>query len=599
MGEIKSFTAEVGKLLQLVVNNIYSNKDTCIRELISNASDACERLKYMCQFDSIGEFREPKIEIELNLSKRFIRVSDNGIGMDYDELVSSLGSIASSGTREFMESFNASPELIGNFGIGFYSCFMIASRVEVKTRKAGTNDSYIWASSGVEDYSIEKVEGKCIGTQITLHLRPGEDHYLNKVYVENLIKKYANYLLIPIFLKEEDCAAIQVNEAQAIWRLAKGSISREQYEECYQHISCTVDLPWVVLHNVNEGKFGFINLLFIPSRRPNSIEFEERRSSVRLYSRGVFVGDEHIGLIPRYLSFLVGLIESDSVPLNASRETVQKSTAISKIRTSITTRVLSGLSREMALNLNYYREFWRNFGSILKEGLCEDPSNGEKILGLCLFFSLLKKELITLDSYLASCSVDGGFIYYFTGESIQDLSGKPQIEGFFARGVDVLLMTDVVDSFWLSIVGEYKGNKFMSVCHANLDAASAANSLPIINYFKSCLGDVVADVRASDRMVGSAACLVTDGIVDSRLERFLLDHGHLEEVGKKVLEINLSHPLVEHLRAQIEQDQNSLQAKELALLLFEEASLMDGNNPPDKATFCKRINSIIESALKN
>lgn len=591
MEETQSFTAEVGKLLHLMVNNIYSNKDTCIRELLSNAVDACDKLAYVCQFDSSLIRPEPKVEIELDRVNNLIRVSDNGIGMSRSELVACLGSIASSGTKEFLEKLETYSKsgLIGSFGLGFYSAFMIANKVEVRTCKAGESKSHVWSSSGIDSYTISELSTGRSGTEVTLYLKTGETDYLSKHYIESLVKRYANYLLVPIFLKDPE-GSTQINAAQAIWRLNKSLISHQQYVEFYRSIANASDLPWAILHNVNEGSGGFINLLFIPSKKPLGFSSEERRRVVKLHVRGVFIGDDNIELIPHYLGFLRGLVEANSMPLNVSRETVQKSSLLSKVRSVIVARALNELEKELRSNFDRYKEFWANFGSMLKEGLCEDPSNGEKILGLCLFFSLLKKELVTLEIYLEAAKQK--LIYYVTGESIHDLS--PTAEGFLAKGIDVLFMPDVVDSFWLNVVGEYKGSKFASVSSALPASPASDQAKPLLEYFKACLGDLVTEVRVSTRLVDSATCLVGDGM-DSRLERFLLSHGHIQEACKRALEVNLSHPLVSFIRLKLEEGKSDF--KDLVMLLFEEASLIEGVTPPDKVAFCKRVNNIIKFAL--
>lgn len=598
--QTKPFEAEVSSLLQLMINSVYANKDACIRELISNAVDACSKLFYLSQVDTSlsDKYRDARIDIELDRHAKIIRIFDNGIGMDCADLESCLGKIAGSGTRKFVEALTNAPDLIGQFGVGFYSAFIIASKVEIKTRKFGQSQSYIWSSVGLNSYEIGELEEDVIGTQVTLYLKPGEENYLDSSYIRDLIVRYANYVLVPIFLKSQESDVVQVNTAKAIWHFNKTLLARSDYDEFYKSISRSSDSPWIVLHNFNEGSNSFTNLLFIPSERTLDIFSGERRRLVKLYIKRTFIGDEDLDLIPYYLRFLRGVVEGNSLPLNLNREAIQKSAAIARIRSVIVTRVLGELKAQLNSDFNSYEKFWHNFGSILKEGICEDSSSSTKILDLCLFYSCLSKRLITLREYLNYSS--SRVIYYFNCESTKEALNSPQLEGFLHSGLDVLLMTDMVDSFWLNMVGEYEGAKFCSVTTAGISPVGPRANLseePLCEYFKQCLGNLVSDVRISQKLTDSPACIATEeGRMDPRMERFLLAQNHIRELSPRILEINPQHSIVALIDQKLKSGQCDERTKETAILLFEQASLIDGCLPQDAVAFCKRINSLIFAA---
>ncbi len=567
--ETRDFSAEIGKVLHLMINSLYTNKDTCLRELISNAADACDKLRYLSQFDPAFCKRqeESKITICIDRQNNKLRIKDSGIGMNREELLSYLGSIASSGTRRFLEQMTGDKKndntLIGQFGVGFYSVFMIGSRVEVKTCKAGDDQSYLWTSQGLSSYTISNLDEKCEGTEVVIYLKELEDNYLDFDYVKGVILKYSDNISVPIFLeKSESVEKTQINSATALWALNKSEISSEQYRDFYQRVFYATDLPWKILHNKNEGFGGFTNLLFIPSEKTFDLFSSDRKRRVKLYVKRVFVTEEGVDLIPYYLRFVRGVIDTDSVSLNISREMIQNSPALATIQRVVTTRILKVLKEAMQLAFEEYKVFWNNFGAVVKEGLCEDSANVEILLELCLFYSALSGSYVTLSQYLEKQNqAEKKAIYYITGESLESLSNSPQIEGFLKQNVDVLLMIDAVDSFWLSMISQHKDIPFVSVAKSSVVlpnsssqdlGASKDASSSLCQYFKECLGALVKDVQISKKLVDSPACLaVTDGSMDSRMERFLLSQNHISSISAKVMEINFDHPLIRQINSKV------------------------------------------------
>jgi molecular chaperone HtpG len=404
--ETRDFSAEVGKVLHLMINALYTNKDTCLRELISNAADACDKLRYLSQFDSslCGSHPEPKITICIDKQNNTLSVRDSGIGMNKEDLLNYLGSIASSGTQKFLEKMTGDDKndntLIGQFGVGFYSVFMIGDKVEVKTRKAGDDQRYLWASNGSGSYTISNLEEKCEGTEVIVYLKESESNYLDFDYVKSVILKYSDNVAVPIFLEESlDQRNDQINSAKALWTLNRSEISQDQYKEFYQRVFYASDSPWKILHNKNEGSGSFTNLLFIPSEKTFDLFSSDRKRRVKLYVKRVFVTEEGVDLIPYYLRFVRGVIDTDSLSLNISREMIQSSSVLATIRRVVTSRVLKVLKEALQSEIEEYQIFWANFGAVLKEGLCEDSANNEALLELCLFYSAMQKRHVTLNQY--------------------------------------------------------------------------------------------------------------------------------------------------------------------------------------------------------
>ncbi|QEK39870.1 molecular chaperone HtpG [Candidatus Sneabacter namystus] len=607
---LHQFDAEVGKVLHLMINAIYTNSDTCLRELISNASDACENLRYLAQSDEIlsSYVQDLHIEIILNKKENTLSIYDTGIGMTEEELRKNLGSVAHSGTQKFLEQRTGDrqqdSDFIGKFGVGFYSVFMISKNVEVFSCKAGSADVYKWSSDGVSHYCVEKSEEKIRGTRIVVHLDPNSE-YLDFHNVKRVVKKYSDYVSVPIMLnvhgdavQEEDSKC--VNSSIAVWRKSKNEVSKQQYEDFYKEIAEVPDSPWGVLHNVNEGVVEFTNLLFLPTNRTFDLFSSERKRRVKLYIKKVFITDEGVDLVPYYLRFLRGVIETDALPLNISRENIQNSPVIGKIRSVIVKRVIDFLTCKLKNNFDEYLHFWSNFGSVLKEGLCEDHVNAPLLLKISLFYSALKKKFITLSSYIEGCKQDQRSIYYFSGESTERMLANPAIEGLLKRDIDVLLLTDTVDSFWVGMINEFEGKKFVSASSFDLGIekdqdASEANSKgdndALCKYFKTCLGQKIKDIRISDRLVDSPVCLVSEeGGMDSHMERILVTRKHIEKPSSKILEINPSHDILQKLRSRIEAGTCGVDTEDVVHLMFDQATFLDGSFPENVVDMSNRIN---------
>lgn len=612
--QTNNFDAEVGKILHLMINSIYTNKDIFLRELISNASDACDKLRYLAQTDNslVKEGADFKIIISVDKDNRQVKIRDNGIGMNKEELIANLGTIASSGTQKFMETLSGDAkkdsQLIGQFGVGFYSAFMVSDNVNVISRKAGTDKVYNWNSDGKSQYTISEIEGSEFsrGTEVTVHIKEGDDSYLDHFRLKHIIKTYSDHISIPIIFKTPE-AETQVNSSSAIWTRAKSDITDEQYNEFYKSVSYSADSPWMTLHNKNEGVVEFTNLLYVPSTPTFDLFHPDRKTRVKLYIRKVFITDENVNLVPHYLRFLRGVIDSEDLPLNISRETLQHNAILEKIKSAVTKRVLSELAKKLETDKEDYISFWNNFGAVLKEGLCESLPNPESILKICLFKSVLKGEYITLDDYISNMKEDQKAIYYLSGDNADKLKNSPQIEGFISRGIDVLLFTDTVDDFWASVNGQYKDFDIKSATRADIDfdidkedqkeeeQAKSEDDAKILASFKEVLGFSVADVKFSKKLTSSPVCLAASaGGFDIRMERFLREQNQIKTTTAKVLELNPNHPIIKKLEDKVNNNQLSAEDKDLMKLLFDQACILEGEPVENVSEFSKRVNSLIE-----
>jgi len=466
--ETLSFQTEVAKLLRLMVNSVYSDKEVFLRELISNASDACDKARYLSitEPEILGDDPDFKVRIKVDKEARTLSLSDNGIGMDRDGLISDLGTIARSGTSAFMENLSGDQaedmQMIGQFGVGFYSVFMIADKVEVTSRRAGDDAAWVWTSDGLGEFTINEAERDGRGTTILIHLKADEDEWLDEHKLQGVVKKYSDHIALPILLTIDAGEETAANEASAIWSRPKSEITDEQYTEFYHHVGHAMDDPWLNIHYKAEGKIEYTGLLFVPTRRPFDLFDPARRHAVKLYVRRVFITDEAEGLIPSYLRFLRGIVDSEDLPLNISREMLQNSPLIRHMNQAVTRRVLTELGKKAEKEPEKYAEFWENFGSVLKEGLYEDQERQADLLELVRFRSTAGEDLVSLKDYVARMKEGQEAIYYITGDDQQTLETSPHLEGFRARGVEVLLLSDPVDDFWLSAVFEYEGHALTS-----------------------------------------------------------------------------------------------------------------------------------------
>ena len=622
------FDAEVGKVLSLVVHSLYTSKDIFLRELVSNASDACDKIRYESISDQtlLGEGEELKIVISVDKDRKELTISDNGIGMNRQELVRNLGTIASSGTQRFLEALgdDASKkcDLIGKFGVGFYSAFMVASEVVVDTRRADEEVGYRWRSSGDGGFSITKLDGDVPrGTKITLAMKEDECGFLDKFRIEHIITTYSDYVGYPIYFVDDEGKEEKLNSGVAIWTKNKSDVSSEEHLEFFRAVSHVGSEPWMVIHNKNEGAVEYINLLYIPSVKPFDLFHPDRRCSVKLYVNKVFITEDNVQIIPQYLRFIRGIIDSSDLPLNISRETLQNNRIIEKIKSSVTSRVISSLRDKAENDYESYKKFWENFGPVLKEGLCEslDTEARENLLSVCRFHSSGSgKELVSLADYISRMKSGQESIFYLLGNDLDSAIRSPQIEKMVSSGIEVLLLVDPVDDFWTSVVSEYKGVSFKSVVRVGdkdlekcIDESSDAKSEEdsdkdgdknkkkesidaFVAHLKKVLSDVVSDVRVSKKLTTSLVCLaVPDNSMDIRMERFLREQKQINYKSSRILEINADHAVFEGLLRLYTEDSENESLKEVARLLFDQACIVEGEEISNAADFAVRMNNLL------
>jgi molecular chaperone HtpG len=608
------FGAEVGKILHLMIHSLYSNKDIFLRELVSNASDACDKLRYQAITNPALTKDNPelKIEISFDKEKRILTVRDNGIGMNRTDLIENIGTIARSGTQKFIEQMSGDNkkdlQLIGQFGVGFYSSFMVADEIIVKSRRAGEDEIWQWQSKGEGSFTIKEHEDKGFsrGTEIMLMLKDDQDEFLDKFRIRHIIHTYSEHIPFPIELIEEDDKREVLNKASAIWMRPKSEITEEDYEEFYKHVSHSPGKPWLTIHNKNEGVVEYTNLLFIPSTKPFDLFHPDRKSRVKLYIKRVFITDEMVELVPAYLRFLRGVIDSEDLPLNISRETLQYNQVVEKIKRSVTKKIISELKKKLNEDRTSYEEFWNNFGPVLKEGLCEGLDDKSELLSICLFRSVLSNKLITLDEYVEKMKSDQDKIYYLSSDNYDAVKNSPQIEGFIKKDIDVLVLTDSVDDFWVNVQHKYKDKNLKSVTRFDEenvqndeknDSEKKEEESKLIAYFKEVLADKVNDVKISNRLVDSPVCLaVGEGAMDIRLERYLKEQKQLLSVSAKILEININHPIVNKIE-QCLKSGDRITSEDLVNLLFDQACVIEGEQVIDSGAFAKRINKYIQMVI--
>lgn len=626
-----SFQAEVSRLLDIVAHSLYSEKEVFLRELVSNASDACDRLRYAALTQPELSADDPNLKVRLIVDKeaRTLTVADNGIGMNREDLVENLGTIARSGTAAFMRNLKENAKdgakegdakkdvnLIGQFGVGFYSAFMVADRVEVLTRKAGEAQGWRWLSDGKGEFTISDVADLPRGTQIRLHLREGDDEYLEEHRLSAIVRKYSDHIAIPILFGKGD-EAKSLNSASALWMRSKNEITAEQYTEFYHHVGHAFDDPWLTLHWRAEGAIEYTNLLFVPSSKPFDLFDPKRAHRVKLYVKRVFITDSAEGLLPPYLRFLRGVVDSEDLPLNISREMLQHNPMLAKIRAGITRRVLSELGKKArdTEKAEEYAAFWENFGAVLKEGLYDDYEHRDDLLKLMRFRSTAGDGLVSLEEYLGRMKEGQEAIFTISGDDIETLKRSPQLEGFKAKGVEVLLLTDPVDEFWVPSVGSFQDKPFKSVTRGGADLgkiqggeekpaeekASEGELTDLLVLLKLTLQDVVKDVRPSERLTDSAVCLVADeNDMDMHLERLLKQHKQLgmdAPAAKRILEVNPAHPLIKRLAERAKASGAATSLDDAAWLLLDQARIVEGEALPDPAAFARRLASAMEKGL--
>jgi len=611
--ETQPFQAEVSELLHLMVHSVYSETEIFLRELISNASDACDRLRYeaIANPTLIGDGDAPKIRIIPSKKDNTLTIADTGIGMDRQELIDNLGTIARSGTRSFVSRLKEAKDgagLIGQFGVGFYSAFMVAERIVVTSRRAGAEDAWTWSSSGGSGFEIAPAgtNGAVVpsrGTDIVLYLKADAVNYLEPFEIERIVHSYSDNIQFPIELVPEEGEPRQINSASALWQRPKSELKPEDYAQAYKSLAGAFDEPAMTLHYRAEGRYSYAVLLFAPSAKPFDLFDPARKGKVRLYVRRVFITDD-AELLPAHLRFIRGVIDSEDLPLNISREMLQNNPQLAQIRKAVTTRVISELEALAEKQPESFAKIWDAFGLVIKEGIYEDFERREKLLALSRF-TTTAGEKRTLKQYVGELKPNQTEIYFLVGDSIERLKSNPKLESAAARGIEVLLLTDPVDAFWTSAPLDFEGKPLKSLSQGDVDFGLVpllddgkkqqtkpdADEAMIIAVIKSNLGDRVSDVRASQRLTSSASCLVAGSHgPDRELER-LLARANRGIGSKPILEINLHHPLVEAIAKAGEK------AADLSFLLFEQAQILDGDLPEDPAAFADRLNRLVAGGL--
>jgi molecular chaperone HtpG len=616
------FAADTGKILDIVIDSLYSQKEIFLRELVSNASDAISKRQFQAlQLDSAASF-DGVIALSVDKKTKSITISDNGIGLDDDDLKTTLGTIASSGTKAFLDHMEQAgdaaktqSQLIGQFGVGFYAAFMVADRVEVVSKKLNSEAAFCWASDGKTGFTIAPASKADTGTDITLFLKSDAKEFLEEQRIRHLVKKYSDHISFPINWHDKDAAPQLLNASTALWTQPAKDISQDDYKAFYNSVSASYDAPFAIFHNKTEGVVEFTNLLFIPSVAPFDLYDPDRKSKLQLYVNRVFITDQCDDLVPKWLRFLRGVIDTPDVNLNVSREMLQHSPVITKIRKSIVKRALGELKKAIEKRRDDYTGFWDAFGRVVKEGVYEDADNRAKILEISFFKSSQSQGFITLDEYIDNFAEGQEDIYYLSVEDPALATGSPHLEGFEAKSVNVLILSDPVDDFWLANTDDYKGKKFRSISRGDVDLSaiksadgadaaetkddavkdSAADTA--VAKIKDVLSARVADVRPSKNLAKSVARLIADEDgMDAQMERFMRMHNADFKGGPKILEVNAKHPLIAALNDRLAQG-DFAEADDFAELIYQSALISDGKQVDDPHAFAEKLAAIMQKAL--
>ena len=604
--ETHGFGAETGRLLELVVHSLYSEREIFLRELVANAADAMDRRRFAALTDpALALPAEAKIRIVPDKPARTLMIADAGIGMDHDELIAHLGTIARSGTAAFGAALaDAKPEdrpnLIGQFGVGFYSAFMVADRVEVTSRKAGTDHAFLWScdigSPGAADhgrFTVAPAERAAAGTSIVLHLKPDAEEYLDPMRLETIVRKWADHITLPITIAQ-DGKELAANEGTALWRKPRAEITEASYHEFYRHLGHMFDTPWAILHWRAEGLTEFTALLFIPGSRPFRVLDEERQSQIRLHVRRMFITDK-AELLPSWLRFVQGVVDTEDLPLNVSREMLQATPVLGRIRKALVGRVLGELKTRAKEDTDY-ASFWENFGPLLKEGIWEDSEHRAELAALARFRSAATEAPISLAAYIEKMAPGQDEIYYIVGDTIEALRHSPQLEGFRARNQDVLLLADPIDAFWPDRLASFEGKRLVSVTQASPPEAGDLPDISVLTAaMKTALGDAVADVRATGRLTDSAVVLAAGaGGPDLQMQRMLRRSGRGGPTPPPVLEVNPRHPAIAALAARAGESETIRRA---AATLLDLARVAEGDLPGDPAGFARAVTTLLAGSL--
>lgn len=608
MSKKQKFKTEVSKLLDIVINSLYSEKYIFLRELISNASDACDKLRYYSLMKpevtkNNGEF---KIIITPNAEENTLTISDNGIGMNKDDLVNHLSTIAKSGTADFVNNAkdNGSVvDLIGKFGVGFYSAFMVASKVEVITKRAGEEQAYKWISNGVDGFEIEETEKEKSGTDIKLFLKDDAKDFTDTIYLRHIIRTYSDHINYPIVLDLGKAGEETVNTGSALWTKNKAEITDDQYNEFYHHISRNFDTPWMRLHFKAEGSIEYTGLLFIPSEAPYDLFQPDRQQSLKLYVNRVFISDKVDDLMPAYLRFVKGIIDSADLPLNISREMLQQNALIAKIRSGTVSRILKELKKRSE-DYDDYMKFWKNFGMAFKEGIYEDPANRVEIAELSRFYSTNSEDKLTsLDEYISRAKEGQTTIYYITGDDIPTLRNNPQLEAFKEKGLEVLLLVDPIDEFWVQTLTNFKGYPIKHVSQADVDLkfdrkepkADDGSLKKLTDFMAELFKDEVGKVVPTEKLTKSPVSLtVENGQMSIHLERLMRNHQQQTAfASSRILEVNPYHPLIIKLADSMFDDKERPTVEEVCRLLLDQAKIAEGEAISDSSFFSEKLSDYI------
>lgn len=625
------FEADTGKILDIVINSLYSEREIFLRELISNASDALDKRKYLGLTDKkiANSSETPEVIIEVDNKEKTLTISDNGIGMNEEDLKSSLGTIARSGTKAFLEQISKSNKdkktdmsMIGQFGVGFYASFMVADDVEVISKKAGDSQAWKWFSDGKTGFNLVKADKDNFGTSILLKLKKDAKEFLEETRLQFIVRKYSDHISYPVKLSQKDKKDSEIktlNEASALWTRPAKEIKDEQYQEFFSHIGAGFGKPLLTMHNNTEGTISYTNLICIPSTRPFDLFNPDRKSSLKLYINRVFITDKCDALIPSYLRFIKGLVDTQDIDLNVSREMLQNNPAVAKISKSLVGRILRELKKVSEKDLDGYKNFWKEYGAVLKEGLYEDAERKETLLDLCRFSTNESEEPISLSKYLEKMPDTQKDIYYISAETSAQALASPHLEGFKSKNIPVLIMTDAIDQFWLPMIGSFKEKKFTSITQGkiNLDELDSKNKdkknksnddkdkqdkeyVDLIAQLKVVLGDQVKDIRLSSKLTDSPVCLVADeGDMDIAMEQLMAQRDSNYKGAPRILEINGDHSLIKNMKSLLSKKESNDLVSDAGTLLFEQARLMEGKMPADPAQFSKIMNQFLLKAIPN
>ena len=623
------FEADTGKILDIVINSLYSEREIFLRELVSNASDALDKRKYLGLTDKkINNSSDAsEIKIEVNNKEKILTISDNGIGMNEEDLKSSLGTIARSGTKAFLEQVagntkdkKADMSMIGQFGVGFYASFMVADSVEVVSKKAGEEQAWKWSSDGKTGFDLVETDKETAGTSITLKLKKDAKEFLDETRLQFVVRKYSDHISYPVKLLEidkKDAEEKTLNEASALWTRPSKDITEEQYQEFFSHIGAGFGKPLLTMHNNTEGTISYTNLICIPSTRPFDLFNPDRKSSLKLYINRVFITDKCDALVPSYLRFIKGLVDTQDIDLNVSREMLQNNPAVSKISKSLVGKILREIKKVSEKNVDGYKNFWKEYGAVLKEGLYEDAERKETLLDLCRFSTNENDEIMSLSSYLDKMPENQKEIYYISAETRSQALASPHLEGFKSKNIPVLIMTDAIDQFWLPMIGSFKDKKFTSITQGqiNLDDLDEKNKdkksenkdqkekqdkefVDLIAQMKVVLGEQVKDIRLSSKLTDSPVCLVADdGDMDIAMEQLMAQRDTNYKGAPRILEINGDHSLIKNMKSLLSKKENNDLVSDAGTLLFEQARLLEGKMPADPAQFSKIMNQFLIKAI--